>query len=113
MDLLEWESDWLAATSNHSNVITLTHNRNRFPKRGVTVLFSPTNPPGDTIHDVSISNFCAQHGGNNSAFMGTYSYTVNTVVVPLWDGGVIGRFWEPVGGWQTWKSGFLKFIVHF
>ena len=108
----EWESDWLSAHSTSTNIVTLTHNRDAYPKRGITVLFSPTNPP-DVVYDVSSSNYCAHHNGCNSAFhTGTFEYGLNYVKVPLWDGGFVGRHWNGEK-WLTWKSGFLKFIIHF
>ena len=108
----EWKSDWMSAHSTTTNVITLTHNRNAYPERGITVLFSPTNPP-DIVYDVSCSNYCSKHDQYNSAFhTGTFEYGRNYVKIPLWAGGVIGRHWDGET-WHTWKAGFLKFIVHF
>jgi hypothetical protein len=108
-----YETDWMSAHSHEDNMIEIVHNRNAYPKGGMTVLFSPTNP-ASVVYDVSCSNYSGDHTGYNSAFhTGTFEYGLNYVKVPIWSGGVIGRHWETIVGWKTWKSGFLKFIIHF
>ena len=108
----DWSSEWMAAQSNSSNVVTLTHGRNQYPSGGMTVLFSTSNPP-TIVYDVSSSNFCLNHNQFNSAIhTGTVEYTLTEVKIPLWDGGFVGRHWDG-STWHTYKSGFLKFILHF
>ena len=119
VDLLErqlasrdFDSGWMHVQSNETNTVTIRHNRGAYPTGGITVLFSTTNPP-TKVYDVSSSNYCANHSPYNSAFhTGTFEFTEDAAMIPLWSGGCVGRYWDGTT-WFTYKTGFLRFILHF
>lgn len=98
----------MSAHSNENHVLTLAHNRGAFAK-GITVLFTPTQP-ADIVFDITGGN---HHGANATANpSGTYQYGRDYVKIPIWGGGNLAQHWDG-NDWHIWKSGFLKVIVHF
>jgi len=110
----KYDSGWFPVQSTTGNDIFKEHNLGTFPTR-YSIFFSPSiSPEPSEIWDMTGScNYCDQHGGANTAFhCGSVKFTSSTYTIPLWSGGVVGRYYSDVNKeWQTHKTGFWKVLL--
>jgi hypothetical protein len=103
-------SDWRKVNNTARQLLIFDHNLNTIPTI-FTIQFT-VNIADDKVYDITwCQNYCNAHSEYNSALhSGSVCFTTTQMQIPIWEGGVIGRFWDSQK-WNTWKEGYIRVIV--